>query len=1111
MIRRYDLLSELGRSSTGAVYVAADRLTGTQVALRRVTAPVVAPGAIPDRRSRERPDDPRPADTHAEDESAGRVDLSRQLQLIASLRHPKIAGVIDYGFDEEMRPFYTTRWIEQPRELLAAGYDRSRDGRLDLLLQTLQGLVYLHRHGVVHGDLRSRTALVDGDDVRLVNYGLSALREVETDADAVYLPPEVARGAPVSRQGDLFAVGVLARSLLTRSFTGECRVPARPSDEPAISTRDFDAPAIPVLERLLAPDPRERYADAAEVVHDLCAAFDRSDPVETAEIRESFLQAARFAGRAGEMRQLEERLDRAGEGQGGVVVVAGESGVGKSRLLEELRLVALARGALVLRGRAVAEALSPYRCWRQVLRHLCLWVEVDDPEAAVLSAQWTGIDELLEREVAAAPMLDPMAARQRFEKVVGELFGRLAQPTVVLLEDLHWAGSESIALLLELRCVAERQPLLIVGTFRDDERPDLAVELAELTQLKLERLGLGAVAELTESIVGPAVAQPALTDFLHRETGGNAFFVVEVVRALAEDAGRLDRIDPEQLPEQVTTGGIRRVLERRLDRLPRRVKPLLRLAAVAGREIDLELLNVLEPGLRPTLWLRFCLDQAVVETVDGRWRFTSDRFRDALTCGLSAADLRAAHRRVAEAYAAAYPRDPERAATLAHHWSRAADLSDPEATRQAVVHLERAGGQALASCAFGEAERALLQARELLGTLPAGDHRLEIRVQVGLGGVYSISKGFAFPEVAQAFGRARALCGETAQTTELMPALLGLWRFRLIRAELDRARELAEEMVRHARSRRRPAIRMLAEYALGSTVLFQGEPEAASRRLTAAVDIHSRLRTGPRRQIAAAAFYLGQHPAVASLDYAGWAMWLRGYPEHAVALNDRALALSEELAHPFSQAYAWLMRAWSDHLRNDPEAAAGSAAKAEDLSRRGGFPNLEVVASVFKGWARARLGDAESGIGIIGSALAQLRAGGAELFRPTFLALLADAHGAAAQARQGIECLEEAIEDAVTCGSGYWEPELHRQLGELCLRLPRPDRSRAEASFQQAVKVARRCRARSLELRALTSWALLEQENGRSAASVLASLGDVYRSFSEGLETPDLVAARRLL
>ncbi|MEM7356314.1 MAG: AAA family ATPase, partial [Acidobacteriota bacterium] len=818
MIGRYEVLAELGRSSLGAVYAATDRLTGRRVALRRITAPVVesAAGDPPD--SDLPGSDPPGSDLGLERRrpSAGLLRLSWQLRRIASLRHPNLASIIDYGFDRRLRPFYVHKLIEQPVELLEAACGQPTTQRLDLLIQTLQGLTYLHRRGAVHGDLRPRTALVEGDRVRLVNFGISAARYGELgevgdatvfdrtvfdstvpDTEVAYLAPEIRQGGQASAAADLYAVGVLVyRMLSNRSpALGEATPgDAEPDSVPAISTRDFAAPLIPVLERLLSADPGERYGDATDVIRDLAAAYSVPYPEESAAVRESFLEAARFVGRERETERLAAALRKALEGRGSALIVAGESGVGKSRLLDELRILALAGRTFVFWGRAASEGYSPYHSWHRILRHLCLEVAVEPDEAVVLEQHVPGLGELLGRQVEAPRTLDPVAAKQRFAEVVEGLFSRLRRPAMVVLEDLHWAGSESLDLLLTLQSRVSEWPLLLIGTYRDDERPDLSVTLADIPCLELQRVDRSTVAALAESMLGPRGKAAELVDFLYRETQGNLFFLVEILRALGEEAGRLDRIDPERLPEQVTTGGIERILQRRLERLPKRVRPLLRRAAVAGREIDLQLLEALEPGVQSRLWLRFCSDQAVLEAVDGVWRFASDRYRDALLAELPASALRAAHRQVAEAITAVHGGTAGQVPALAYHWARAADLSDPEATDLAVTYLGRAGVGALGSCANREAEALFRQGLELLGTLPGGRDLQECRLQTGLGGAYLMSRGFTEPEVGQAFSRAHRLGVRLARPKELMPALLGLWRFHVTRADLDTARELADEM-----------------------------------------------------------------------------------------------------------------------------------------------------------------------------------------------------------------------------------------------------------------------------------------------------------------------------
>jgi predicted ATPase len=227
------------------------------------------------------------------------------------------------------------------------------------------------------------------------------------------------------------------------------------------------------------------------------------------------LQAARFVGREEELGQLLGALVNAGkEGIGSTWLVAGESGVGKSRLMDEIRIRALVRGAAVLRGQAVSDGGSPYEVWRRGLRRLTLSTSLSDAQAGVLKPLINDIDRLMEKEIAEAPELDSQAAQQRLITTVGELVTQLARqqqnPVVIMLEDLQWTGGESLDMLKALNQLAQESPLLIIGSYRDDERPDLPDQLPEMNLVPLARLNSAAIAELSESMLGSAGRQRAI-------------------------------------------------------------------------------------------------------------------------------------------------------------------------------------------------------------------------------------------------------------------------------------------------------------------------------------------------------------------------------------------------------------------------------------------------------------------------------------------------------------------------------------------------------------------------------------------------------------------------
>jgi predicted ATPase len=436
--------------------------------------------------------------------------------------------------------------------------------------------------------------------------------------------------------------------------------------------------------------------------------------IQTAATRESFLQAARLVGRDKELQQLSDALTMAVDGHGSSWLIAGESGVGKSRFVDELRTLAMTRGALVLRGQGIIEGGSPYHLWRPALRWLTLLTSLDDERLAVLKPLIPDLDALLERALPDAPELSPQAAQSRLLSVIEELFRRQAGPVVLILEDLHWA-SESLDVLTRLNGIVSGQPLLIIGSFRDDERPELPATLPDMKLLKLDRLNERAIAELSEAMLGESGRQEQVVDLLKRETEGNVFFLVEVVRVLAQDAGNLERIGMVTLPAQMFVGGVQHVIQQRLARLPADALPLLRFAAVMGRQLDLDVLQRVESPMPLEQWLQVCLDAAVLEVLEARWRFAHDKLRDGVLNDLQPEPRRSLHQKVAETLERVYTSQPEQIALLAYHFGRAGDAA------KELVYTRRAGELSLRSGAYREAINSLERALELLDSVSPVD------------------------------------------------------------------------------------------------------------------------------------------------------------------------------------------------------------------------------------------------------------------------------------------------------------------------------------------------------------------------------------------------------
>jgi tetratricopeptide (TPR) repeat protein len=676
---RYRLMEKLGSGGMGAVYRAYDYLTGQTIALKHVLMA----------------GDAQPVDTMGTSTTDLRLALAREFKMLASLRHPNIISVIDYGFDRERQPFVTMELVENARTIFEAARDESPVAQVRYLVQLLQALAYLHRRGIIHRDLKPANVLVNPQNViKVLDFGIAqggAARTRPTHRNVVgtlaYMAPELLMEDPASITSDLYAVGVIAYEIFAGvvPFTGSIGGLVNKIIQQIPDTSKIPNPKLAeVIRRLLEKDRTQRYTDALSVIQAFCDAVEMPPPIETEALRESFLQGAAFVGREFELHELSQALKKALDGNGSAWLIGGESGVGKSRLVDEVRTLALVEGALVLYGQAIAEGNVPYRLWREVIRRLVLTTDLSNDEASVVRAVVPDMAKLLPgRRLHTSTATDRNAEREKLANTITEIFKRQQQPVVLILEDLQWV-TDSIELLRQLLASVSHFPWLIVGTYRDEDRPTLPEELPQMRHMKLERLSEDAIMELSTSMLGDIGKQTGVVDLLKRETEGNVLFIIEVVRQLARDSGQLDDIGRMTLPQHVFAGGMQQIIQKRLERVPASARTLLKQAALAGRQIDLDLLRTLvEFGYAPPYeqpdqidgWLDTCAEAAVLDVNDGRWRFAHDKIREALLAELSPAEMALGHHHIASALEAVYPDVAEYAGMLAHHWQLAGDTA----------------------------------------------------------------------------------------------------------------------------------------------------------------------------------------------------------------------------------------------------------------------------------------------------------------------------------------------------------------------------------------------------------------------------------------------------
>ncbi|HVK14573.1 MAG TPA: AAA family ATPase, partial [Gemmataceae bacterium] len=836
-----------------------------------------------------------------------------------------------------------------------------------------------------------------------------------------------------------------------------------------------------------------------------------------------------LVGRDREVALLKERWELTAEGVQNVILLVADPGLGKSRLVRVLRdhvLGAADRtGPLADSSRgnpgnaAVVEWFcSPYHlsspfypvidAFNRVyqltrepdparrLDQLVTRLRADgvtDPEDLALFAAMLSVPA---GDRLPALALTPERQRDRTrDAILTWLLARAeAAPVLFVVEDLHWVDPSTEALLSHFVEHGGGARVLGLFTFRPEYDPPWKGKAVQ-TQVALNRLTRGQVGEMVRSQTGDRPVPPAVVDQIAERTDGVPLFVEEFIRLLAErgDAGGVGGDIPATLQD---------LLLARLDRMASD-KAVVQLGAVIGRTFAHAVIQAAcdldEPALRAELDKLVGAGLLFAKGAPPRATYTFKHalIQDAAYQSMLKKRRQQFHQRVAEKLEQQFPEtatsQPE---LLAHHFTEGGQPA------RAIAYWLKAGQRAQDAFANAEAFRHLTRGLELLGTVPDRPDRLgtELEFQLRLAEVLIQQKGYAADEVGVILERAKGLAEQVGDPAQMFFTLRGRWGWRLLRSELVEGIRQAREFRDFTFARCAPEYHFESDFALGCTHYFRGE------FLPALDHSISGVKTYQPPASAAIALRTGHDSGVINQAYWALCLWHVGCPEQARVQARLTLERAVALKHHFTLAHAHNHAAWFFLHCGLGRAAREEAEAAIRISEEHGFGFWIAVATLTRGAALILEGEYERGIEDVRTGAARTQASGARLLDSQYAMFLGDGLFRLGRLSDALAAVQTGLAEADATETRFVEAELHRLRGEILLAATPADRAAPEECFRRSLAVAGRQGSRAAELRAATSLHRLLR-----TAESRAILADGFGRYTEGLDLPDLVAARTLL
>jgi class 3 adenylate cyclase/predicted ATPase len=830
-----------------------------------------------------------------------------------------------------------------------------------------------------------------------------------------------------------------------------------------------------------------------------------------------------LVGREEEIAMSLRRWERARQGEGQFLLIVGEAGLGKSRLIEELHArlrevphtwVEWSCSQLLQntplhpvaewgRLRFGSADVSPAQRFADLENTLAL-LKLDPAENAAPLALLLDMPVPAERVPVCPP--DELRRRQLTALINWIMAGARAQPIVLAVEDLHWADPTTLDVL---RGIAERgalAPLFVVATMRPEFRPPWGmrshhgvISLAPLDRHQVRHM----VHELASRHALPKDVVEDVTD----RSGGVPLFVEEVTRLLLERGGQGGiQVIPPTLQQSLTA---------RLDRLgPAREVALI--GAVIGRGFSYALIRAVagigDAALQKALEGLAEADILLVQGLppDAYYRFKHALIQDAAYENLLKTRRQALHRRVGETLRDQFGDnttvEPE---LLAYHFGQA---GLPE---QAIEWWGKAGQRSLERSALAEAAEQFTRALDQIAALPATPalRRDQIRLQVALINPLMHVKGYAAPETKAAEERARLLIEQSEALGEapedpllLFSVLYGFWVANQVAFNAELMHKLAVQFLSLAQAHEKGIFPLLSGHRLmGTSLMFTGELAAGREHFDGVVALYDPAEHRPQ------AMRFGQDVRVAALSYRSWALWMLGHPTAALADVEQAANDAREIGQAATMMYVRHVTLVTLLHCGQYAAATPFIEELVALAEEKDAAYWRADGLLMGGCLLALTGQYADAVPKISAGIEAYRSTGATMWLPWYLSHLAIAHAGLGQLDDAWRCIDDAVRAVETSGERWCAPEVDRIAGEIALKLPRAEAAaKAETYFQRALDVARAQQARSWELRAAMSLARLWRDQGkrREARDLLAP---VHAWFTEGFDTHDLREAKSLL